>query len=48
MVHQLGKFKVPIEVIPMACSYVMRQLSVLGGIGLVRKKRRQRLYHRPG
>ncbi|MGN7784799.1 ribose-5-phosphate isomerase RpiA [Niabella sp. 22666] len=38
MVHQLGKFKVPIEVIPMACSYVMRQLSVIGGIGLVRKK----------
>lgn len=38
MVHQLGKFKVPIEVIPMACSYVMRQLSAIGGIGLVRKK----------
>ncbi|HTG55976.1 MAG TPA: ribose-5-phosphate isomerase RpiA [Niabella sp.] len=38
MVHQLGKFKVPIEVIPMACSYVMRQLSAIGGIGLIRKK----------
>ncbi len=38
MVHQLGKFKVPIEVIPMACSYVMRQLTAIGGIGLVRAK----------
>lgn len=38
MVHQLGKFTVPVEVIPMACSYVMRQLSAIGGIGLVRKK----------
>ncbi len=38
MVHQLGKFKVPIEVIPMACSYVMRQLTAIGGIGLVRTK----------
>lgn len=38
MVHRLGKFKVPVEVIPMACSYVIRQLSAIGGIGLVRKK----------
>lgn len=41
MVHLLGKFKVPIEVIPMACSYVMRQLTGIGGIGLVRKKEGQ-------
>ncbi len=38
MVHLLGKFKVPVEVIPMAYSYVLRCLNAIGGIGLVRKK----------
>lgn len=36
LVHELGKFKVPIEVIPFAQAYVMRQLQAIGGIGLVR------------
>ncbi|MFT4094085.1 MAG: ribose-5-phosphate isomerase RpiA [Niabella sp.] len=38
LVHELGKFKVPVEVIPFACAYVMQQLQAIGGIGLVRIK----------
>ncbi|HMR85170.1 MAG TPA: ribose-5-phosphate isomerase RpiA [Niabella sp.] len=38
MVHLLGKFKVPVEVIPMAYSYALRCLQTIGGIGVVRKK----------
>ena len=38
MVSLLGKFKVPIEVIPMASSYVMRQLAAIGGTGTIRMK----------
>ncbi|GAB3016780.1 ribose 5-phosphate isomerase A [Niabella terrae] len=38
LVSELGLFKVPIEVIPFAASYVMRELRKLGGIGLIRQK----------
>ncbi|MCH5600536.1 ribose-5-phosphate isomerase RpiA [Niabella ginsengisoli] len=38
LVHELGKFKVPVEVIPFARAYVMRKLQAIGGIGLVRIK----------
>lgn len=38
LVEQLGKFKVPVEVIPFASSYVMAQLQSIGGKGSVRKK----------
>lgn len=38
LVHELGKFKVPIEVIPFAKAYVMQRLRSIGGIGLVRVK----------
>lgn len=38
LVRELGMFKVPVEVIPFACAYVMRQLQAIGGIGLVRQK----------
>ncbi|GAB3426350.1 ribose 5-phosphate isomerase A [Niabella aquatica] len=38
MVHLLGRFKVPVEVIPMAYSYVLRCLQAIGGTGVVRKK----------
>lgn len=38
LVQELGLFKLPIEVIPFACEYVMRELRKIGGIGLVRKK----------
>ena len=41
LVNELGLFKVPIEVIPMAFAYVMRQLKSLGGIGLLRTKDNQ-------
>lgn len=37
LVQELGRFKVPLEVIPFAYAYVMRALQSLGGIGLLRK-----------
>jgi ribose 5-phosphate isomerase A len=36
-VEQLGKFKVPVEVVPLALSYVQRQLLEIGGEGVLRK-----------
>ncbi|CAL1329205.1 ribose-5-phosphate isomerase RpiA [Candidatus Providencia siddallii] len=36
-VNVLGKFPLPIEVIPMACNYVARELKKLGGIPKFRK-----------
>lgn len=38
LVTQLGKFKVPIEVVPLALNYVVQQLSKLNGKGEVRMK----------
>ena len=37
-VAKLGAFKVPIEVIPVACQYVINQLEKLGGITNLRQK----------
>lgn len=37
-VEWLGKFKLPIEIIPFASNYVLRQLTLLKGIGTVRMK----------
>ena len=37
-VEQLGKFKVPVEVLPLALNYVLQQLNLLGGTGTVRLK----------
>ena len=37
-VEQLGKFKVPVEVLPLALNYVLQQLTLLGGTGTVRLK----------
>jgi len=36
MVDQLGKFKVPVEVLPLALNYVLQQLTGLHGKGTVR------------
>jgi ribose 5-phosphate isomerase A len=36
-VEQLGKFKVPVEVVPLALSYVQRQLLEIGGEGVLRR-----------
>ncbi|WP_346237954.1 ribose-5-phosphate isomerase RpiA [Niabella insulamsoli] len=38
LVGELGKFKVPVEVIPFAKGYVTQQLKTIGGIGLIRTK----------
>lgn len=38
LVQELGRFKLPVEVIPFACEYVMRELRKLGGLGVVRKQ----------
>ena len=38
LVTQLGKFKVPIEVVPLALNYVLQQLAKLNGKGEVRIK----------
>jgi ribose 5-phosphate isomerase A len=38
LVTQLGKFKVPIEVVPLALNYVVQQLGKLNGKGEVRMK----------
>ena len=38
LVTQLGKFKVPIEVVPLALNYVLQQLGKLNGKGEVRMK----------
>lgn len=37
-VEMLGKFKVPVEVVPMALNYVMQELRKLNGLGAVRMK----------
>ena len=37
-VEMLGKFKVPLEVVPMALNYVMQELRKLNGMGTVRLK----------
>jgi ribose 5-phosphate isomerase A len=37
LVPVLGKFPLPIEVIPMACTQVMRELATLGGTPLLRE-----------
>lgn len=37
-VDLLGKFTLPIEVIPMAFQYVLRKLDLLDGKGIIRKK----------
>jgi ribose 5-phosphate isomerase A len=36
-VQQLGKFKVPIEVVPLALNYVQQQLLTIGGNGSLRE-----------
>lgn len=36
-VEKLGAFKVPIEVVPTACQYVLGQLNKLGGSAVLRK-----------
>lgn len=36
-VKVLGAFKLPVEVIPFACNYVLQELRMLKGIGVVRK-----------
>ncbi len=35
-VKQIGKFKVPIEVIPFASNYILSQIKILNGIGKIR------------
>lgn len=35
-VHQLGRFKVPVEVVPQAANYVLQSLKQLGGTGTLR------------
>lgn len=35
-VEILGKFKLPVEVIPFASSYVLRQIEIVGGLGKIR------------
>ncbi len=40
-VDLLGKFTLPIEVIPMAFQYVLGKLALLGGKGIIRKKDNQ-------
>ncbi len=37
-VDKLGRFKVPIEVIPFASAYVLSQLKRMGGTGAIRQK----------
>jgi ribose 5-phosphate isomerase A len=41
-VDQLGKFRVPVEVLPLALNYVLQQLSAIGGKGTVRMKENSR------
>lgn len=36
LVEVLGKFPLPVEVVPMACAHVARELSRLGGLPVVR------------
>ena len=36
LVDRLGRFPLPVEVIPMACAYVARELASLGGTPVVR------------
>jgi ribose 5-phosphate isomerase A len=43
-VDQLGRFKVPIEVIPFASRYVLNQLRAMGGEGVVRVKEGKTVY----
>jgi len=37
-VEKLGAFKVPVEIVPMALNYVLKQMAKLNGTGLVRMK----------
>jgi ribose 5-phosphate isomerase A len=37
-VNKLGRFKVPVEVIPFASAYVLSQLKRMGGTGTIRQK----------
>jgi len=37
-VEKLGAFKVPVEIVPMALNYVLKQMAKLHGTGLVRMK----------
>lgn len=37
LVDALGKFPLPVEVIPMACAHVARQLTLLGGTPVLRE-----------
>jgi len=37
-VERLGAFKVPVEIVPMALNYVLKQMAKLNGTGLVRMK----------
>ena len=37
-VEQLGAFKVPVEIVPMALNYVLKQMAKLNGTGKVRMK----------
>jgi len=37
-VERLGKFKVPVEIVPMALNYVRKEMAKLGGSGSVRMK----------
>lgn len=37
LVDRLGKFKVPVEVIPFAANYVLQALKKAGGTGIIRK-----------
>jgi len=37
-VDRLGAFKVPVEIVPMALNYVLKQMAKLNGTGLVRMK----------
>src|SRR5690606_16781732 len=41
LVETLGAFKLPVEVIPFACAYVLRQLQAMGGKAVVRMKNNQ-------
>ena len=35
-VEQLGKFKLPVEVVPFAAQYALHQINLLNGIGMIR------------
>ena len=37
-VDQLGKFNIPVAIVPFATQYVLQQLRLINGVGLLRKK----------